>query len=134
MSTILVTIFWNFTRFQYKSDSPQVKENLIISELSKLANLVYELPQKLPNFLSTWPTAQPSFMNLAFAKSNKKTCKNKYQTFLFLSGFTGLLHLVRTILSRIVEQANFLSILGYVCFQLHFWTFFITSENFYKLK
>ena len=33
--------------FQYRSDEPQVKRNLI----SRIANLVYELPHKLPNNL-----------------------------------------------------------------------------------
>ena len=45
--TILVIIFWNFTIFQYRSNSPQVKGNLI----SSIANLVYELPHELPNDL-----------------------------------------------------------------------------------
>ena len=44
---ILVIIFWNFAIFQYRSDSPQVKRNLITS----IANLVYELPHELPNYL-----------------------------------------------------------------------------------
>ena len=40
---IPVIIFWNFTKFQYRSDSPQVNGNLI----SSIANLVYELPNNL---------------------------------------------------------------------------------------
>ena len=43
--TILVIIFLNFTIFQYRTDSPQVKGNLI----SSIANLVYELPRELQN-------------------------------------------------------------------------------------
>ena len=39
--------FWNFTIFQYRSDSPQVKGNLILS----IANLLYELSHELPNNL-----------------------------------------------------------------------------------
>ena len=42
---IEVIIFWNFTIFQYSSDSLQVKRNFI----SSIANLVYELPHELPN-------------------------------------------------------------------------------------
>ena len=42
---ILIIIFWNFTIFQYRSNSPQVKGTLI----SSIANLVYELPNELPN-------------------------------------------------------------------------------------
>ena len=45
-ATILVIIFWNFL-FWYRSDLPQVKRNFI----SSTANLVYELPQELPNDL-----------------------------------------------------------------------------------
>ena len=44
---ILVIICWNFTIFEYKSDSPQAKGNLI----SSIANLVYGLPNELPNNL-----------------------------------------------------------------------------------
>ena len=47
LSTILVIIFQNFAKFYYRSDLPQVKGNLI----SSTANLVYELPHKLPNDL-----------------------------------------------------------------------------------
>ena len=35
LSTILVIIFWNFTMFQYKSDSPHVKQ-ILISSTKKL--------------------------------------------------------------------------------------------------
>ena len=45
--TILVIILWNFEIFYYRSDSPQVKQNLI----SGIANLVFELPHELPNNL-----------------------------------------------------------------------------------
>ena len=40
---VLVIIFWNFAIFYYKSDSPQIKGNLV----SSIANLVYELPHEL---------------------------------------------------------------------------------------
>ena len=39
----MVIIFWNFTIFQFMSDSPQVKQSLI----SSITNLIYELPYKL---------------------------------------------------------------------------------------
>ena len=45
--TILVIILWNFTIFQYRSDSSQVKRNLI----SIVANFAYELPHELLNDL-----------------------------------------------------------------------------------
>ena len=56
--TILVIIFCNFTRFQYRSDSPQVKKILIssistdpISPKVKKNNLISSIPNKLLNNL-----------------------------------------------------------------------------------
>ena len=46
--TILVIIFWRSTMFYYRSDLPQVKENLT----SNLTNLVYGLPQGLLKFVA----------------------------------------------------------------------------------
>ena len=46
-STVLVTIFWNFSMFYERSESPQVKENLI----SSITNLIYELPHEFSNDL-----------------------------------------------------------------------------------
>ena len=46
-STVLVIIFWNFTMFYERSESPQVKENLI----SSITNLIYELPHEFSNDL-----------------------------------------------------------------------------------
>ena len=43
ITIILVIIFWNFTTFWYRSNSPQLKRKLI----SSIANLVYELPNDL---------------------------------------------------------------------------------------
>ena len=43
--TILVIIYWNFTVFQYRFDSPNIKRTLI----SSIANSVYELPHEVPN-------------------------------------------------------------------------------------
>ena len=115
---ILVVIFWNFTILQYISDSAQVKRNLITS----IAKLVYELPHELPNNLrlrifrnqeilkkyksqiDTQPSVQSPFKNLNFANSSYKTPKNRYQTFLFLSSFTGLLHFIPKNLSGIVDK------------------------------
>ena len=48
--TVLDIIFQNFTVFQYKSNSPQVKRDLIAS----ITNFVYELPHKLPSHLRLW--------------------------------------------------------------------------------
>ena len=47
--TILVIIYWNFTIFQYRSDSPQVKGNFI----SSIANLVFELPPDGGSYVPT---------------------------------------------------------------------------------
>ena len=66
LSTILVIIFWNFTMFQCKSDSPHVKQFLIVSTI----NLVYELPHELPNDLRLRILANiMKFLNLAEVKS-----------------------------------------------------------------
>ena len=46
-STVLVIIFWNFTMFYERSESPQVKENLT----SSITNLIYELPHEFSNDL-----------------------------------------------------------------------------------
>ena len=43
----MIIIFWNFTIFYYRSDSPLVKQNFI----SRVANLVYELPLEFLNDL-----------------------------------------------------------------------------------
>ena len=43
-TTFLVIIFLNFKVFQYRSDFPQVKQNL----LSSITNFVNELPHELP--------------------------------------------------------------------------------------
>ena len=109
---ILVIIFCNFTIFQYRSDSPQVKGNLV----SSIANLVCELPHELPNdlrfrmsenqeileksqiWVGTQPSAQSPFKNLDFANTSQKTRKNRYQTFHFLHSFSGLLYFVPNIL------------------------------------
>ena len=61
VTTILVIIFWNFTMFQYRSKSPQVKRNL----LSSITNLVYKLPHELLNELRLG----------ILAKTRKKTLK-----------------------------------------------------------
>ena len=45
---IFVITFWSFKMFQYRSDQPQIKRNVI----SNIANMVYEFPQELPNDLS----------------------------------------------------------------------------------
>ena len=44
-STILVIIISNLTMSKYRFAPPQVKQNLI----SDITNLVYEVPQVLPN-------------------------------------------------------------------------------------
>ena len=111
----LVIIFWNFTIFQQRSNSPQAKGNPI----SSLANLVYELPHELPNNLSLMIfgnqeisnlrlCAQYPFKNLDFANSSWKTRKNRYQTFLFFI-FIRLLDFFPNILSEIVAIFKFVA-------------------------
>ena len=100
--TILVMTFRNFTMFQYRSHSPQVKQNV----LSSTGNLVYKLHHELPNDLrlrilgnkeiigksQIWVGAQPSaqslFQKFKFGNSSQKRCKSRDQTFLVQSSFT----------------------------------------------
>ena len=119
LSTVLVIIFWNFIISQYRSDSPQVKRNLISSK----TNLVYELPHKLPNSLrlrilgnqeirkfqknrefgwthSVVPSlhSRTQTLQMAFEKYAKVDTK----LFFFLSSLTGLVHFMPNILFGIV--------------------------------
>ena len=115
---ILVIIFWNFTICQNRSDSPQVKGNLI----SSIENLAYDLPLELPNDLrlgilgnqkilekhqicvDTWVQRLVSPQELRLCEQQlKKIRKNRYQPFFFLPSFTGFLHPVSHTLSGIVE-------------------------------
>ena len=86
--------------------------------ISSLANLAYELPYKLPNYLrhiilgnkkilaksriwvKTKLSAQSPFQKLNFGNSSQKTRKKIYQTFLFQSSFTGFLYFLPNILPR----------------------------------
>ena len=88
--------------------------------MSSVANLVYELPHELPNDLrlrilgnkeilgksqilvEIQPSAQSPFHKLNFGNSSQKTHKSRYQTFLFLSSFTGFLCFVPDLLPMIV--------------------------------
>ena len=106
--TIVVIIFWNYTIFQYRSNSLHVKRNFI----SSIANLVYELPHELSKNLrlrilgnqgileksqvlvKTKPSAQSLFFGLFSGNSNRKSPKNGYQTFPLLSNITGFLYFV----------------------------------------
>ena len=49
------------------------------------------------------PKAQSPFKKLDFGNISLKTCKNRYQTFLVLSSFTGFVHFVPNILPWIVD-------------------------------
>ena len=100
--------------FQYRSDQLQVKRYVI----SSIANLVCELSHKLPNDLrlrilgnkeilgksqicvEPQISAQHLFQKLHFGRSSQKTRRNRYQTFLFLSSFTGFVYFVPNILLR----------------------------------
>ena len=59
--------------------------------------------------METEPSTQSPFNKLALVVAvKKKTRKNRYQFFLFLSSFTGFLHFVPNNVSRIVRHPNFL--------------------------
>ena len=90
--------------------------------MSSISNLVTWLPHELPNdlrlktvgnkeilgksqiWVKTWPSVQSRFQKLNIGNSSQKTLKSTYQTFTFLSSFTGFLYFVPTILSRIVDS------------------------------
>ena len=91
--------------FQCRSDSPQVKRNVI----SNIVNLLQELPHRkyclLPHkeilgtsqtWLEMQPTLHSHFQKLNFHNSSQRIRKRRYQT------FTGFLYCVSNILSRIV--------------------------------
>ena len=96
-STILVKTFWKFTMFQYRSNSPQVKRNLI----SSITNLVCELPHELQSNLKIgsgkyqtkfrWREQVPP-QKLNFANSREKLCKSRYHIYLVAFSFTGFLY------------------------------------------
>ena len=103
---ILVIIFWNFIVFQYRSQLPQVKQNLIFS----ITNAEFQLPQELPNNLrfriieklrnigkilnlgGDIASAQSPFQKLIFGNSNQKACESRYQDFFALPNIAGLLY------------------------------------------
>ena len=83
-------------------------------------NHSYELPDHVPNdlrlrilgnkkmlgkshiWVQTLPSAQSPFQKLNIGNSSQKTRKSRYQTFLTLCNFTGILRFVPSVLSRIV--------------------------------
>ena len=75
-------IFWNFTVFWYRSDSPQVKRNVILS----ITNLAYQLLHELPNDSRlNDSTTQPHGIFAAggaFVPTQEKEKKKKRLTFL----------------------------------------------------
>ena len=82
--------------------------------ISSIANLAYELPHELLNDLGLEIFGNKKklgksqdlggdFQKLNFGNSSQKRCKSRYQTFLFLSSFTGFLYFIPNILSRIVD-------------------------------
>ena len=87
---ILLIIFWKFTMIQYRLDSLLVRRNVI----SGIANLVYDIIQKLPNdlklrFLSNkeilgksqnWMETQPS-ANHPFQNLQSKYAQNQISNF-----------------------------------------------------
>ena len=112
LPAILVIIFWNFTMFQYRSKSPQVKQYLV----SSMVNLVYELPNdlrvasrvserlktqgrrklgnigKISNFVGDVAQCTVSPREIKLCQQQSKNTQSRYQTFLFLSNFTGFFY------------------------------------------
>ena len=80
--TILVMTFQNFTMFQYRSDSPQVKGNF----KSSIANLVYELPndlRKMSNLSEHLAQWLVSYQELRLCKQQLKNKQIKLPNFSF---------------------------------------------------
>ena len=94
ITIILVIIFWNFTIFWYRPNSPPIHHFIMPS----IANLVYELPNGLrPRILGNqeileksqiWveakPSAQSLFKKLDIGNSNQKSRKNGLLEFCLL--------------------------------------------------
>ena len=103
---------------QCRSDSPQVKRNLIFS----ITNLEYELPNELPNDLilrmlenqkiygkthicvNSWPSAESPLRNSDLNSKNLR--RSRYQSFLVMRNFTGFLYLVPNISFRVPVFQN----------------------------
>ena len=102
--------------------------------IASIANLVYELPHKLPNDLrlrilknketlrksQIWMETS-SFQKSNFGNGSQKTRKSRYKTFLVLFSFTGFLYFVPNILPRIVvSPSHFLCVFSIRVFlELH---------------
>ena len=92
--TTLVIILWQFTVFQYKFDSPQVRFNI--------TDFVYELPhnevrlEKCQNWVKTKLSVQFSLQKWLFNDSGKKLRKNRYQIFCSCLIFLDLFPLCQT--------------------------------------
>ena len=96
---------WMFIQnsiFQYRSNLPKVKQNLVQQFLLKFPNHIQDLYLKklgsiirISNFgISKRVVGRTEFLpttSLVFPYSNQKVCKSTYQTFLCLSNFTGFL-------------------------------------------
>ena len=143
--TILVIIFWNLRISQSRSNSSQLKQNLI----SNIAKLVHELPndlklmilrkqeilEKLQVMVDTYPTAQfPPSRNQTLVKADMKHAKIDTRLF-----FSCLSLLYFSILSQIFVQEClikhiFSPDLAQSTSSSNFFIFSITSEYFSVLQ
>ena len=135
--------------FQYRSDQPQVKRNVIPS----IANLVQELPHELPNdlrvrilgnieilgkpqiWVETQRSAQTPFQKLNFGVTAKKHTEVDIQLFLSFPDLLDFSILFQMSCLGLSEQTKFWSEPCPVSFKRHF--FFIvciSSEHFSKLQ
>ena len=119
--------------------------------ISSIANLVCKLSHELPNDLrlrilenkeilgksqiwfETHPCPLSPFQKLNFGGSSQKTRKSRYQTFLFLSSFTGFPYPVPNTLPRIVVQ-YIRGIIKIRAFKLVFLVLFIEQIEILKKK
>ena len=144
---ILAIIFWNFAIFQSRSDSPQVKQNNLISSI---ANLVHKLPHELLNDVKLMELGNiRKISNLGrhialclVSLQERRLCqqqlilrKNRIPNFSSPVQFYWIIpfcskYFVQDCLSRHIFGPN----LAQSPSNFNFVTFFITPKHFYELQ
>ena len=129
--------------FQYRSDQPQVKRNVIPS----IANLVQELPHELPNdlrvrisgnieilgkpqvWVETQRSAQTPFQKLNFGVTAKKHTEVDIQLFLSFPDLLDFSILFQMFCLGLSEQTKFWSEPCPVSFKRHFFLQFVYHQS-----
>ena len=136
LTTVLVIIFCNFATYQYKSDSQKVKRNLV----SGIKNLVQALShefqnnlglrisgniRKISNLVGGIAQCPVSLPNIKLWQQQSKRSQERYQRFLVLTNFIGLLYLIPNILSWIAEPHKLLLLLSLFYYYYYYHHLFI---------